>query len=181
VFMLAWPYGYPSVLSGYGFDRSSGAGRDIGPPSDGGGSTHPVYEAGATEPSCVAGPYTTTSKGWICEHRARSIANMVEFRRVTTGAAVENAWDNGKNQLAFSRADRGFVAINHEAEALAQALPTGLAAGSYCNVLSGDFTAAQGATPASCSGQSVEVDANGSIELELAAETALAIHASAKL
>jgi alpha-amylase len=181
VFMLAWPYGYPSVLSGYGFDRGSGAGRDVGPPSDGGGSTHPVYEAGATEPSCQAGPYTATSKGWICEHRARSIANMVQFRRVTAGAAVANAWNNGQNQLAFSRGDRGFVAINHEAEALVQTLPTGLVAGSYCDVLRGDFTPAQGSTPASCSGTTVEVDANGSINLDVAAETALAIHESAKL
>ncbi|HEX2873501.1 MAG TPA: alpha-amylase family protein [Polyangiaceae bacterium] len=181
VFMLAWPYGYPSVLSGYGFDRSSGAGRDVGPPSDGGGSTHPVYEAGATEPSCLAGPYSATSKGWICEHRARSIANMVQFRRATAGAAVANAWSNGENQLAFSRGDRGFVAINHEAAALVQTLPTGLAAGNYCDVLSGDFAPAQGATPASCSGAAVEVDATGNISLNVAAETALAIHASAKL
>ena len=181
VFMLAWPYGYPSVLSGYGFDRSSGAGRDIGPPSDGGGSTHPVYAAGAAEPTCLAGPFAATSKGWICEHRARSIANMVLFRRTTAGAAVANAWNNGQNQLAFSRGDLGFVAINHEAEPLLQALPTGLAQGSYCDVLSGDFTAAQGATPASCSGTTVEVDATGSISLNVAAETALAIHAGAKL
>jgi alpha-amylase len=181
VFMLAWPYGYPSVLSGYGFDRGSGAGRDVGPPSDGGGSTHPVYTAGATEPTCLAGPYTATSKGWICEHRARGIANMVQFRRVAAGTAVANAWNNGQNQLAFSRGDRGFVAINHEAAALVQALPTGLAPGTYCDVLSGDFAPAQGATPASCSGTAVEVDASGSISLNVAAETALAIHASAKL
>jgi alpha-amylase len=181
VFMLAWPYGYPSVLSGYGFDRSSGAGRDVGPPSDGGGTTHPVYAAGATEPTCLAGPYSASSKGWICEHRARSIANMVRFRRATAGAAVANAWDNGQNQLAFSRGDRGFVAINHEAAALVQTLPTGLAPGSYCDVLSGDFTPARGATPASCSGTIVEVGASGSISLNVAAETALAIHTGAKL
>ena len=181
VFMLAWPYGYPSVLSGYGFDRGSGPGRDLGPPSDGGGSTHPVYAAGATEPTCLLGPYTATSKGWICEHRARSIANMVQFRRVSAGAPVVNAWNNGQNQLAFSRGDRGFVAINHEATPLAQALPTGLAPGSYCDVLSGDFTPARGAAPASCSGTTVEIDASGNIDLDVAPETALAIHASAKL
>lgn len=181
VFMLAWPYGYPSVMSSYGFDRTTGAGRDLGPPSDGGGSTHPVYEAGATEPSCVAGPYTSTTKGWVCEHRARSVANMVAFRRATAGAAIANWWDNGQNQLAFSRGDRAFVAINHETAPLIQALPTGLATGRYCDVLSGDYTPAAGATPARCTGAVVEVDGSGSVSLELAAETALAIHINAKL
>jgi alpha-amylase len=140
-----------------------------------------VYEAGSSEPSCVARPYTSPSKGWICEHRARSVANMVGFRQATAGAALANWWDNGQNQLAFSRGDRGFVAINHESGSLTHALPTGLAAGRYCDVLSGDFTPAAGATPASCSGAVVEVDETGAVSLELAAETALAIHASAKL
>jgi len=181
VFMLAWPYGYPSVMSSYGFDRSSGAGRDVGPPSDGAGSTHPVYENGASQPSCVAGPYTPGSKGWICEHRARAVANMLGFRKAAAGAPVVNLWDNGQNQLAFSRGDRGFVALNHEAAALVQALPSGLAEGRYCDVLSGDFVPAAGATPASCSGNVVEVDAAGSINLDLPAESALAIHAGAQL
>jgi alpha-amylase len=182
VFMLAWPYGYPSVMSSYGFDRTSGAGRDVGPPSDGGGSTHPVYELGAGEPSCVAAPFNaTTTQGWICEHRLRSVANMVGFRKTTAGAAVANVWDNGVNQLAFSRGDRGFLAINHEPSALRQSLATGMAAGRYCDVLSGDFTAGSGATAARCTGNVVEVDGSGNVAVELAAETALAIHANAKL
>jgi alpha-amylase len=64
---------------------------------------------------------------------------------------------------------------------LTQVLSTGLTAGRYCDILSGDFTAAAGATPASCTGTVVEVDATGSVTLQLAAETALAIHANAKL
>ena len=183
VFMLAWPYGYPSVMSSYGFDRTTGAGRDLGPPSDGNGSTHPVYEAGKSEPSCVPGPYTPTTKGWICEHRNRYVAGMVEFRKAAAGAGVVKVWENGKNQLAFARGDRGFVAINHEPSALSQTLPTGLAPGRYCDVLSGDFSAGttNPATPASCTGTIVDVDASGSAKLEVAAETALAIHVGAKL
>jgi alpha-amylase len=181
VFMLAFPYGYPSVMSSYGFDRTTGPGRDIGPPTDGGGSTHPVYEPGQSEPSCVAGPYTKTTKGWICEHRARYVSSMVLFRKTAAGAAVGNIWENGANQLAFSRGDRAFVAINHEAAALSQTLKTGLAAGKYCDVLSGDFTAGAGDTPASCSGTVVEVDASGSASLNVAPESALAIHAASKL
>jgi alpha-amylase len=181
VFMLAWPYGYPSVMSSYGFDRGSGAGRDTGPPSDGGGSTHPAYTEGAEQPSCAAAPYTPSTRGWICEHRSRAVANMVAFRKATAGAEVANWWDNGQNQLAFSRGDRGFVAINHEPGPLTQSLPSGLAAGRYCDVLSGDFTPAQGATPPSCSGDTLDVDASGNVSLQLAPETALALHVDAKL
>ena len=182
VFMLAWPYGYPSVMSSYGFNRTTGAGRDLGPPTDGNGTTHPVYEAGASEPSCVPGPYTPTTKGWICEHRNRYVAGMVGFRKAAAGAAVAKVWDNGKNQLAFARGDRAFVVINHEQSALSQSLPTGLAPGKYCDVLSGDFTgSANAATPPSCSGTVIEVDASGSANLAVAAETALAIHIGAKL
>ncbi len=184
VFMLAWPYGYPSVMSSYGFNRSTGAGRDLGPPSDGNGTTHPVYEAGASAPSCVPGPYTPTTKGWICEHRNRYVAGMVGFRKAAAGAALAHLWENGKNQLAFARGDRGFVAINHEATPLSQTLPTGLAPGKYCDILSGDFTSPatvpSGAMPA-CTGTIIEVDASGSASLALAAETALAIHVGAKL
>jgi alpha-amylase len=45
-FMLAWPYGYPSILSGFAFDRSTAAGRDLGPPSDAMGNTQSVYPPG---------------------------------------------------------------------------------------------------------------------------------------
>jgi alpha-amylase len=168
-------------MSSYGFDRTSGAGRDIGPPSDGGGSTHPVYGSGATTPDCVAGPYTPSTKGWICEHRNRYVAGMVGFRKATAGGNVGNLWDNGKNQLAFSRGDRGFVVINHEASALTKSLPTGLAPGKYCDVLSADFGPAAGATPASCSGTVVDVDTAGSANFNVPADGATAIHVGAKL
>jgi alpha-amylase len=181
VFMLAWPYGYPSVMSSYGFDRSIAAGRDMGPPSDGSGTTHPVYEMGASEPSCVAGPYTPSTKGWICEHRARYVANMVAFRKAVADAPVGNLGGDSVNQLTFSRGDRGFVAINHTATALTKSVPTALAAGKYCDILSGDFTPAVNATPAGCSGTVVEVDASGSANLSVAPESALALHINARL
>lgn len=179
VFMLAFPYGYPSVMSSYGFARP--AGRDIGPPSDGGGTTHPVYEPGASAPSCIAGPYTSTTKGWICEHRSKSVAAMVLFRKTTAGAAVTHLWDNGANQLAFARGDRGFVAINHEAAPLSQSLQTGLAPGRYCDVQSGDFVPESGGTPATCSGTVIEVTADGTAAIAVSPESALALHVGAKL
>ena len=64
VFMLAWPYGYPKVMSSYEFED-----RDEGSPA-----TDPVM-AGAD--GC--------NDGWVCEHRWPAIAAMVEFRNATDG------------------------------------------------------------------------------------------------
>jgi alpha-amylase len=175
VFMLAWPYGYPSLMSSYAFDRAQPAQRDVGPPSTSANTTRAVYASPSAEPDCLAGPYTAASKGWVCEHRSPLVAGMVGFRKATVGAPVENVWDNGENQLAFSRGDKGFVVINHEATALSQKLTTGLPAGTYCDVLRGELS---GAT---CSGPVVEVDAAGSAQLEVPAESALALHVAQKL
>jgi alpha-amylase len=181
VFMLAFPYGYPSVMSSFAFDRATDAGRAHGPPSATGSDTQPVYGDAATEPSCAAGPFDATSQGWICEHRRPYVASMVAFRKQAGAAPLSNVWNNGNNQLAFAREGRGFVAINHEAIALEQELATSLPEGTYCDVLSGDFSAGTDEEPAACAGNVVSVDAAGSATLSVPAETALAIHVGAKL
>ena len=45
--------------------------------------------------------------GWICEHRWRQIYNMVRFRNTAAGQSVQNWWDNGENQIAYSRGNKG--------------------------------------------------------------------------
>ncbi|WP_165856012.1 carbohydrate-binding module family 20 domain-containing protein [Marinobacter sp. JSM 1782161] len=120
VFMLAWPYGYPKVMSSYAFSDS-----DQGPPSSA------VYQNG--EAQC--------GSDWICEHRWSSIANMVAFRNETDGTGVNNWWDNGNNQIAFGRGAKGFVVINREGAALSRTFSTNLPDGSYRNV-AGDSSCA---------------------------------------
>jgi alpha-amylase len=180
VFELAFPYGYPSLMSSFAFDRATDAGRAAGPPSDGKGTTLPIYASASDTPSCAAPPFDAATRGWVCEHRTRSAAAMVAFRKAAAGAPLENFWDNGANQIAFSRGDRGFVAINHEPTDLAQSLPTGLGPGQYCDVLSGDYVAPAGA-PATCTGRIVTVDDDGNASITVAPETALALSAEAKL
>lgn len=112
VYMLAWPYGYPKVMSGYQFTDT-----DAGSP---------------------AGASSCTSSAWVCQHRWANIANMVGFRNYTLGSwSVNNWWDNGNNQIGFGRGDKGYVVINNESNPLSQTLYTGLPAGEYCNVLAG--------------------------------------------
>ncbi|WP_269533873.1 alpha-amylase family protein [Chitinimonas sp. BJYL2] len=156
VWMLAQSYGYPSILSGYGFDRSSLAGRDAGPP------------AGAL--ACAASVEAATTGQWVCEHRDRAVANMVGFRRAVAGTSMTNWWDNGANAIAFSRGTKGFVAINREASALSRAFQTGLPAGKYCDVLTGLMASGV------CTGQAVTVAADGMASLSLPSNSALALH-----
>lgn len=166
VWMLAQPYGYPSVMSSYAFDRSSTAGDDMGPPSTG-GATNDV--------ACAASLEAATIGTWVCEHRDSTILRMVGFRRAVAGTDLNRWWDNGANAIAFSRGDRGFVAISRETAAVAAAVPSGLSAGTYCDVLTG------GKAGAACAGTSVVVDAAGAVQLSLAANSAIAIHAGTKL
>ncbi|HEY9645908.1 MAG TPA: alpha amylase C-terminal domain-containing protein, partial [Chroococcidiopsis sp.] len=121
VFMLAYPYGYPQVMSSYAFDNS-----DQGPPSDAQGRTQGVYATGQLR--CFA--------EWICEHRRPAIATMVRFRNATAADfRLTDWWSNGRNQIAFGRGDRGFVVINREATPLNHTFSTSLAPGRYCDIL----------------------------------------------
>lgn len=109
-FMLAWPYGYPKVMSSYAF-----ADGDAGPPST-----------------------TPCGDGWICEHRRPAIANMVAFSNAVDGTPVEHWWTNGNDQIAFARGDRGFFAMNREElSRVTREFTTNLAPGRYCDAFTG--------------------------------------------
>ena len=167
VWMLAEPYGYPSIMSSYAFDRSSQPGREMGPPSDASGNTNSV--------SCASNFETATIGQWVCEHRDPYIARMVGFRRVVAGTDLNHWWDNGSNAIAFSRGNKGFVAINRESGTVSATIPTGLPAGTYCDLLSG------GRNGTSCAGTSVTAGATGTVSLTLGPNSAIAIHAGTRL
>ena len=84
--------------------------------------------------------------------------NMALFHNRTEGQPVNNWWDNGNNQIAFYRGDKGFVAINNESGSLVASLQTGLPAGEYCNLLGGNDY---------CSGGYVTVDGSGKASLNV--------------
>lgn len=172
VFMLAWPYGYPVVMSSYAFQKANNYDTSFGPPYNADGSTRGPWADGASAPTC----FDQTRGGWVCEHRFRPIANMVGFRNASVSSwTVNNWWDNGNNQIAFSRGDKAFVVINKEGGALSRSFQTGLPAGEYCDVISGDFAAG------ACSGTVVTVDASGLATINVAANSAAALHVNAKL
>jgi alpha-amylase len=165
VWMLAQPYGYPSILSSYAFNYPSQ--NSMGPPSDAQGWTLPV--------SCAASLETATVGQWVCEHRDPAILRMVGFRRFVAGTDVNHWWDDGANAIAFSRGSKGFVAINREPSAITPTVTTGLAAGTYCDLLTG------GRVGSACAGKSITIASDGTVKLDLAANTAIAIHTGTKL
>ncbi len=159
VWMLAQPYGFPKILSGYAFDCPLGSA--MGPPSDANGHTNPVV--------CAASLETATIGQWVCEHRDPYIRSMIGFRRVVAGTAIVDWWDNGANAIAFSRGDRGFVALNGEPTTADATIPTNLAPGTYCDRLTG------GVSGGGCAGQAITVDAAGAVQLSLPAGSAVVI------
>ncbi|CAF1483031.1 unnamed protein product [Rotaria sordida] len=165
-FMLSWPYGYPVIMSSYRFDRNNDG---QGPPSNDRGETNdvPILEDG----SCGG--------GWVCEHRWRQIANFVQLRNVVWGYPVENWWDNGDNQIAFSRGDRAFVAINNDDYSpLDQWLQTGLPAGEYCDIVSGSLIDGR------CTGKQVTVHQDGKALIQignLEQDPIIGLHINARL
>lgn len=116
VFMLAWPYGYPQIMSSYAF-----TGGNDGPPS---GASLDANGACAT--------------GWICEHRWPHVERMVAFRNATAGSfAISNWWSDGDRRIAFGRGADGFVVINASTTTMAETLHTSLPAGTYADRIGG--------------------------------------------
>jgi alpha-amylase len=152
-FMIAYPYGVPQVMSSFTFSDP-----EAGPPAAGDGTTTAV--------SC--------GSGWACEHRWRTTANMVALRNAAAGAPVTNWWSNGSNQIAFGRGSAGYVAFNRSGTALTRTFRTGLAAGTYCDVMNGDFV------NGSCTGPAYQVGADGQVTATVPAGGALALHVGAR-
>jgi len=167
VWMLAQPYGYPSILSSYAFVRPQE--NSFGPPSDANGWTLPV--------ACASSLETPADDQFVCEHRDPSILRMVAFRKYVAGTDQNNWWDDGANAIAFSRGNKGFVAISREPTAVTATVATGMPPGSYCEIISGGLAAGGGA----CAGASVVVGATGSVQLNLPPNTAIAIDGATKL
>ncbi len=99
----------------------------------------------------------------------------VGFRSAVAGTGVNDWWDNGASAIAFSRGDRGFVALKLEAGTVTIDVATPLPAGTYCDALTG------GPVGAACAGRSVDVSASGRVQLDLEAGAAVALHVGTRL
>jgi alpha-amylase len=152
-FMLAYPYGTPSVMSSFTFSNA-----DAGPPAASNGTTNAV--------NC--------SSGWACEHRWRTTANMVGFHNAAYGTSVTNWWSNGGSQIAFGRGGNAYAVFNRDGGTLSRTFSTSLPAGTYCDVANGDYS---GGT---CTGATYTVSSSGTFTASLPANSMLALHVNAR-
>ncbi|MGK5681433.1 carbohydrate-binding module family 20 domain-containing protein [Actinoplanes sp. URMC 104] len=151
-FLLAYPYGTPSVMSSFTFSNP-----EAGPPASSNGTTSAV--------NC--------SSGWACEHRRRTTANLVAFHNAAAGTGVTNWWSNGGNQIAFGRGSTAYAVFNRGGS-LSRTFQTSLPAGTYCDVANGDFT--NGA----CTGTAYTVNSSGQFTATVPANGMLALHVDAR-
>ncbi|XP_782889.4 alpha-amylase 4N [Strongylocentrotus purpuratus] len=160
-FGMAWNYGIFRVMSSFYFDDP-----DSSPPAHSDGSIK----------SPIINSDGTCDNGWVCEHRWRQIKNMACFRNAAGSNPVENWYDNGDNFIAFSRGNRAFFAINNQSYRVTSTLQTGLPAGEYCDVISGD------PTNSGCAGTKISVNSQGkaSISIHSGKDSMIAIHVGAK-
>ena len=154
VFMLAYPYGKPRIMSSYAFVDS-----EHGPPADSNGRTRTVH----------APDFLGCGTDWVCEHRQPAVAAMVKFRAATQSVPrVTDWWSNGRNQIAFGRGDRGFVVINREDIELTRTFQSQLPPGQYCEVLHQDIE------PSRCD-WIITVDEQGQFQATVGAMDAIAL------
>ncbi|XP_046678675.1 alpha-amylase 4N-like isoform X3 [Homalodisca vitripennis] len=139
-FMLSWGIGTPRVLSSFQFSDFN-----QGPPRD--------KNDNILSPRPIQADICTN--GWSCQHRWRQIYNMVAFHNFVRGTEVASWWDNGKNQIAYCRGHKGFIAFNVENYPLNKKLQTCLPKGSYCDIISGNLEDGR------CTGKTVEVGEDG--------------------
>lgn len=147
IFMLAQAYGEAQLYSGYKFSN---------PDAD--RPTTSPYSGGVPQINVV----------WDFAHRWTPLANMVGFRNAAIGQAQQNwtAGDNG-NQVAFSRGNVGFVALNNSGSPWTRTFATGLPSGVYCNVING----LKNAAGTGCTADSVTVDASGNASFTVPANS----------
>jgi alpha-amylase len=112
---------------------------------------------------------TDCNNGWTCTDRFVGVANMVGWHNYVGDAPVANWYDDGVNLIAFSRGNRGWIAINNEANAISRTFATGLRGGTYCDLIhSSDIDGP-------CAGHTVTVDANGNATVTVPARDSVAL------
>ncbi len=113
VFQLAYRHTTPTVYAGFEFADPEGA-----PPNSNGFVTD-----------------TNCGGAWHCLNRDPAITGMVAWHNAVGGAAVGNWQNPASNVIGFSRGDAGFVAINNSGSAYTGTFTTGMANGTYCDVI----------------------------------------------
>ena len=153
-FLLAYGYGTPQIYSSFDFSSYNQA-----PPINGSGQvTNTVCGTGA----------------WECTEQTPAIDALVGWHNLayTDNDPVQNWTTDGNNLIAFSRGSDAWIALNNGSGALTATFPTGLANGTYCDIVNDTDT---GGT---CSGPGITVS-GGSATVTVPAQDAVALDINA--
>ncbi|VDP22457.1 unnamed protein product, partial [Heligmosomoides polygyrus] len=163
-YMLAWPYGYPRVMSSFYFTQ-----HDHGPPIQGSGGY-------ATSSPTFNGDDLTCKQesGWVCEHRWPTIREMVKFRAATQGAAATQITTDNQ-RVAFAREGKGFFAVNGGTSTWSKFFPTTLPAGNYCDHYGGALENDK------CTGETITVKDDGTAYLEVPSKKTIAFSIASRI
>jgi alpha-amylase len=116
-FMLAYPYGYPFLMSSYFFQH-----YDEGPPLDGQGLIQSVVLSNSGCPS-----------PWICEHRFAEIPFLINFRnKLDSHFYISAWWQPRADQVVFTRSPKALAAFNLSDQPLDFRLQDFIESGKYC-------------------------------------------------
>lgn len=184
IWLLSEKYGTPMLYTGYAFSNG-----DLQAPQDANGKIKDAVCAGGTKINTVAkqptvGNYKTGS--FVCLQRWTSIKGMIAWRDVVGETDKANVYGKA-GVYGFSRGDKGYFLLNSVgATTKVTNLVTGMAPGTYCDMVSGGAkpmttkTINKRATKV-CVGTTVVVSAGGKLTGSVAALSAVAISSSSKL
>jgi alpha-amylase len=168
IYTLASRYGKPMIYSGYSFSD-----YDAAPKLS---SSRKV--ANASCPSGSAAPKSSYKNSqFTCQHRWKAVESMIAWRDYV-GSAKETGVKGGKGVLSFGRGDLGHLVINSNTKTSAVKIKTQLAAGKYCDLLTGGRNA--NILPRKCLGSTVVVDRYGYLSASMPKQTAVAITKASK-
>lgn len=144
LFQLAHKDATPTVYSSFTWTNS-----DDAPPNSGGYVT----------------PTDCSSSQWYCLDRNTAVVGMVGWHNAVGSADVTDWQAKSSDVIGFGRAGKGFFALNNGASPATYTFATGMADGSYQNVIDG------GATNVTVSGGSatVTIPAKGAVAIRLGA------------
>jgi alpha-amylase len=149
-FLLAYGYGTPQIYSSFDFSSYN--------------QSPPVNSAGdVTNTVCGQGT-------WECTEQTPAIAALVGWHNLafTDNDPVQNWTTDGNDLVAFSRGSDAWIALNNGSSALTGTFPTGLANGTYCDIVNDVYSSS-----GSCSGTPVTVS-GGTATVTVPAEDAVA-------
>ena len=152
--LLADGYGSPQVYSSFAWEE----------PED-----SPPARADGRITDAVCG------QGWTCVHRDRGIVAMIGWHDYVGKAKRVNFWTDDANVVAFSKGNRGWVALNNGTAAKQVRVQTGLPKGRYCDVVSGTERAG------GCTGTVVRVNSTGFASVSVPAKGVVAITRASRL